>query len=79
MTTRTTTDRIHQRNEGIWKTWLHQALITKDFGKNAVIFYAYSGPHNRIGKEIPAMKFMRHFLEHSRFDVKMGWYIVGES
>ena len=50
----------------------------KVFGKNALVFCTYSGPHTGIDEATPAGKTMRQYFEHFGFKILGEWYVVGE-
>jgi flavodoxin len=50
----------------------------KIYGKYALIFCTYSGPHTGLDEATPAGKYMRQFFEHLGFTVLDEWYILSE-
>jgi len=47
-------------------------------GKNALIFYTYSGPHTGLREATPVGKYVGQFFEHLGFTVLDEWYVLSE-
>lgn len=47
-------------------------------GKYAAVFCTCAGPHTGLDEALPAVEFLRSFLEHLGYDVQAKWFVPGE-